>query len=159
MGDRCTGHCCKAFVMSASYEDMRRSYEAKMSGQDSFFDTRSDDTAVPIDRYARGHYKDIEIVFPMLVQLGIHMRHPLPDGPPIDHPMAFYTCKNLQANGDCGIYASRPDVCSDYPGRTACQFKGCTWDAARRGEHIVPMSELVSKLETVIGDAARKALL
>jgi uncharacterized protein len=41
----------------------------------------------------------------------------------------WYTCRHLQPNGDCGIYESRPLMCSDYPYNGGkCEFEGCTWD-------------------------------
>lgn len=39
-----------------------------------------------------------------------------------------YTCKHLQENGDCGIYETRPWMCSAYPYGKACTKEGCTAD-------------------------------
>lgn len=39
-----------------------------------------------------------------------------------------YTCKHLQKSGDCGIYESRPRMCSNYPYGKACENVNCTAD-------------------------------
>ena len=39
----------------------------------------------------------------------------------------LFTCKNLQSDGDCSIYDSRPRMCSDYPYGRQCGLKECTW--------------------------------
>lgn len=48
---------------------------------------------------------------------------------------AFYTCKNLLTNGDCGIYETRPKMCREYPhyGRAGalCRYSTCTWSRYR----------------------------
>lgn len=44
----------------------------------------------------------------------------------------YYTCKNLLPNGDCGIYQTRPVLCSAYPYGRTCRYSDCTWDAVRQ---------------------------
>lgn len=39
----------------------------------------------------------------------------------------YYTCRHLEANGDCGIYETRPQMCRNYPNGTACERIGCTY--------------------------------
>lgn len=41
----------------------------------------------------------------------------------------IYTCKELQPNGDCGIYAERPHMCRDYPYGRPCEQPACTMNA------------------------------
>lgn len=48
-----------------------------------------------------------------------------------DEPFIRYSCRNLQENGDCGIYDSRPSMCRRYPYCGVCRFAGCTWDAVK----------------------------
>jgi len=40
-------------------------------------------------------------------------------------PGAFYRCKNHQADGTCGIYDSRPTMCSKFPYGRVCTFGPC----------------------------------
>lgn len=40
---------------------------------------------------------------------------------------AYYDCRNLQANGDCGIYARRPAMCRAFPNGQPCDKRGCTY--------------------------------
>ena len=37
-----------------------------------------------------------------------------------------YTCKNLGADGNCQIYADRPQLCRDFPDQEGCKFWKCT---------------------------------
>ena len=43
-----------------------------------------------------------------------------------------FTCRNLQPNGDCGVYEARPAMCRDFPYDRRCGVPGCTW-ASRCG--------------------------
>lgn len=37
-----------------------------------------------------------------------------------------YRCKALLANGDCGVYEERPEMCRRYPDGGECRVAGCT---------------------------------
>lgn len=41
-----------------------------------------------------------------------------------------YRCKNVLPNGDCGIYETRPGMCSGFPYGRDCQYAACTWTRA-----------------------------
>src|ERR1700690_370117 len=66
---------------------------------------------------------DYALILDMIIQL--------PDAPDDHGPR--YTCRHLLASGDCGIYETRPKLCSEFPYGRDCNVEGCTWDAARDG--------------------------
>lgn len=73
--------------------------------------------------------QDIETIFPNLSPLGFG---PHPHGEVVtQEPRHWYRCKALKDNGDCGIYATRPRMCSEYPYGDRCKYTSCTWDRAR----------------------------
>ena len=39
---------------------------------------------------------------------------------------SMFTCARLQENGDCGIYETRPRMCTDFPYGRPCDVQGCT---------------------------------
>ena len=94
---RCTGHCCRAFPLPFGPEELA----AKAWG-----------------------YQDGEQIAAMAIYLGQL------EGPPEPHcslgPAHYYTCKNLQDNGDCGIYDDRPQMCRGYPYGGQCGYTACT---------------------------------
>ena len=112
MGDRCTGHCCKRFHIGGwTYQELGLAFEAFLAGRNLVY----------LDNgggFGRRMPEDVEVIYPMIV--------PLPQDPP-----GFYTCRHLQANGDCGNYDDRPEMCRSYPYERACGFQDCTWDAAK----------------------------
>lgn len=55
------------------------------------------------------------------------------DGTRLERGAWWYTCRHLQPNGDCAIYARRPRMCSGFPYGARCLYRECTWDAARAG--------------------------
>lgn len=122
---RCTGHCCRAFALPYSPDQLRRArevWEAYLAADaPEVFDWPSD-VAVP---------EDVDIIEPMVIHLGEFTRNPLFDGDG-DAPVApshFYTCRNLSESGDCTIYEDRPKMCRGYPYGRECRFPGCTLDA------------------------------
>jgi Fe-S-cluster containining protein len=40
---------------------------------------------------------------------------------------AFYTCKHLTPDKQCGIYDRRPGMCAAYPYSQRCNYLNCTW--------------------------------
>lgn len=95
---RCTGHCCRGFNVPV--------IEA-YGGLDKFRAAWADEA----DSEAR-------IIADMLT--------PLPKAT-IDDPQT-YDCKHHKAaTGDCGIYATRPRMCSAFPyDGQPCEKPGCT---------------------------------
>jgi Fe-S-cluster containining protein len=99
--DRCSGECCRKFVLSVSYERLNR------------LAVQEDEEAVQ--------------VLDMLIPLGVS---PTIHGEMREH----FTCRHVQANGDCGIYETRPALCRRYPYGAECEHKDrCGWTAARAG--------------------------
>lgn len=123
MGDRCTGHCCRNFFLPLTPEELKESYDAAL------------DFKLGRDIGNKQIIQDIETIYPMVIFLGLVDRESLdgefpPQGEklPIQSKQNRYTCKNLQPNGDCGIYETRPVMCSEFPYDRPCEFKSCTWD-------------------------------
>lgn len=114
---RCSGHCCKAFVLNGhSLESLRAEAEA-------------------------GH-PDAAVWLPLVVPLGKHAAHPLGDEKivgwsmtaPSETECEWFSCNALQPNGDCGVYGTdaRPNCCSTWPYRgEPCVFVDCTWEEGR----------------------------
>lgn len=114
MADRCTGHCCRAFELGYSPEELRAEYLAAVAGDPRI--------------------NEIQIIGPMLIYLGAHRSNPVHpmDGEPYDKPKHFYTCRNLTLDGNCAIYEHRPSMCRDFPYAARCRYQGCEWDDARQ---------------------------
>lgn len=128
--DRCTGHCCRAFVLPVSPDERWRDLWAWLQrGEDG-------DGGQWFDDEGERHLPHGEIaqIASMVVPLG---RFPYPPGvahnqrPDGDEPVWWYTCSNLRPDGNCGIYATRPDMCRDYPYGRVCQYTDCAWSAAK----------------------------
>lgn len=123
MGDRCSGHCCRSFSLPFSPADIERMRVA-LAGEEAW----PEDLIYPMDA---------EVLVPMLVYLGEHANPPHGRlSPELVHPVDgmryhWYTCSHLQENGDCGIYAERPSMCSLYPYEKGCKWLDCEWDAAK----------------------------
>lgn len=99
--NRCTGHCCKAFTLPISPDELK----AKA-----------------------GVYRDGHIIADMAVYLGTGT-HDLKTGEFVKQENSgwhVYGCRHLQGNGDCGIYENRPFMCRDYPYGHPCKFENCT---------------------------------
>jgi len=93
-GKRCT-KCCQAIWVSG--------LSAKFIDGD---DIAEGDTLFARENWTRITTEQAEQINPYMVE---RMRK----GPGLDNS-AFYTCKNLTEDG-CGVYDSRPVVCSGYP--------------------------------------------
>lgn len=115
MGDRCTGHCCRAFTLPRSPEELAEGYRAWLH-------------QVP----GANLVHDIHLIYPMVRHLRLyHAGEVAPDGKVVDQDRHYYRCVHVAENGDCGIYADRPDMCRSYPDGNPCTYAACTWDAAR----------------------------
>ena len=141
MNTRCSGHCCRAFYLPFSHEELRANWRAWRDGTFARGET---------DVFGRGVLQDIDLIYPMVRPLG-HPRHsPAPlkntkaDGSAPGH---YYTCVHLRADGDCGIYADRPAMCRDYPYGIECNYAECTWSTAAVETHALPpVSEALVQL-------------
>jgi Fe-S-cluster containining protein len=119
MSSRCSGDCCKAFVLGngqVNIKVLKDNIEHIKSGKKGQ------------DKNGYGHIQDVKVLASMLVSLGKFTKHPL-TGAKYSIPKELFTCKHLQDNGDCGIYESRPNMCRDYPHGKPCEYPGCTWSA------------------------------
>ena len=100
---RCTGHCCVAFPLPYSLEQIR-----------AMVARETETIAEDIDTVA-------EMVYPIdWVPTSEEVAH--------DKDWGHYTygCKHLQETGDCAIYERRPRMCRDYPYGSRCPIEGCT---------------------------------
>lgn len=128
---RCRGDCCRAFTIcvntvgSVSPALLKRMGEAwgeyisaDPDQQDDVLE-RWKDNLVPMSH-------DSDIVADMVVFLGEFTHHPVV-GSLVDEgrPAHFYSCKNLQPNGDCGIYEDRPKLCRDFGRFEPCPYPTC----------------------------------
>ena len=103
MGDRCRGDCCRRLYLP--------------------FATRA--------AIAASDSPDAKTIAEMVIPLEDQTR--APDGSPsLPKHGLYFTCKNLQPNGDCGIYETRPEMCRTYPDGYRCKSGDlCQWDEAR----------------------------
>lgn len=128
MGDRCTGHCCKAFTLPYDPKELR---EKTLAGKFSDGD---------------------EKVADMVIYLGFAE---LPPNGPAHHnthglPDHWYTCKNLTPEGNCAIYEDRPRLCRDFPYKAPCPYPACEWHPELRPDvkvsKLVPLKMLKKRL-------------
>ncbi|MGZ3653388.1 MAG: YkgJ family cysteine cluster protein [Bdellovibrionota bacterium] len=93
---RCVGHCCRGFSLEHPLSVVQAEYERWRADPESA-------TLIP----------DISTIAPMLIPLGVFRRQEL------------FTCKHLGADGNCGIYETRPRMCRDFPGPKPCPYRNC----------------------------------
>lgn len=123
MAERCTGHCCRAFTLNLSPDEIVRALWALLTSDDNaFYDDEGELRHVT--------WRDFEQIALMVVPLGRLMVPPgvtwFPQGEP---PFWFYTCRNLLPSGDCGVYETRPSMCSQFPYADrghVCPYDACT---------------------------------
>ncbi len=111
-GRRCTGACCRAFNLQYSPAQVK-AWEG--DGEDR-------GTIARMVRFVR------------VVEPGQF----LPMGKRLPHgcqPQYEYSCSNLLANGDCAIYATRPEMCRTFPNGRPCPYPDCEWSDGRAGAH------------------------
>lgn len=152
--DRCRGHCCHGFQLW-DYEYATRRYNELL--------------AMPEDERPESE-EEFLFIYPMLIPLRLPVvsktsRHPFyqlaevqtasdwsldPKNFGPDSPTTTYSCKNLQPNGDCGIYGQRrPKMCERYPNGRPCEFVDCgskinkNWGASSPvgGRDFVPLEK------------------
>lgn len=115
--NRCTGHCCKVVGLPWSPEHLRASRVAELA-----FEVNG-----VWDLALVRHHDGLQIAN-MLESTGPLIRHAV-TGKEIPPGYWGYRCKNQLPNGDCGIYETRPRMCSEYPYQGApCEWAGhgCT---------------------------------
>ena len=95
---RCTGHCCKAFGLSLSLDELRT-----------------------------GNNPDHRFVANMVIPLGYFASGELlPDGD-VSKGGEYYTCKHFDTEtGDCLVYNIRPHMCRDLGVTIRCNKRGCS---------------------------------
>lgn len=121
-GGRCTGDCCRAFVLSATYGDALRAYDAWRAGAQSYVGHGGGQRWIPVD---------IHLLATMIRPLGEFTTHPI-TGREYDRPTTLYFCVHLDGDGDCGIYDRRPEMCRNYPYGRRCEYPDCAWDYGRK---------------------------
>ena len=128
MSTRCTGHCCRAFILGAMTPEELAKLEANFWRREGVCDAFG---WICGDRGLRT-IEDIGWWLPWIKHLGKFDDNPTKttskktvDG----HD--YYTCTQLSAEGDCKAYEHRPHFCRSYGIECACTFPGCTWSGAR----------------------------
>src|SRR6186713_2485093 len=98
---RCTGNCCRQFSLEFPLSEVEADYAR----------FRADPGSAKIP--------NIETIAPMIVSLGKFRGQEL------------FTCRNLSADGNCGIYDTRPKMCRDFPGPDPCPYRNCASHGAQ----------------------------
>lgn len=127
--DRCSGHCCMNLGIEVSPEALERSYlEWKASPYEKINMTGIETKKIPA-------YHEIWLLYPMLQFLYADNIHP--DGEAErDDKIYHYKCKNF-IDGNCSIYAHRPNMCSSFGNDNGCGYKECTWKAAKEKREVI----------------------
>jgi len=107
--DRCTGHCCRCFTLNISLEGLK---QLVAEFQEPYSEVELDNIQVA------------QMVIPLSGEAEQEaIRVTGSKGTP---GIPRFTCKNLQSDGNCGIYESRPKMCRDYPNTGTCEYSECT---------------------------------
>jgi Fe-S-cluster containining protein len=122
LADRCNGLCCKAFVLgNYSHEELKFAFEHRRSAGESVQVPQGIRWIKPLE---------IETWWPWMIHLGKFEVHPT-TGDSFGKEVDFYTCSQLQPNGDCAVYKNRPHFCQSYgTSQCACEHKDCAWDVS-----------------------------
>ncbi len=152
MGDRCTGHCCRAFHLPFGPDELRAKGEASRRLRLADIEEQVDhfvrlpdcsETREEVHRRLSAIRKisDVEFMADNAVYLGqgTAARRPMRiERPEFALQVAeshYYTCKLFDAEaGNCTAYDTRPKVCSGYPYGRPCLYTECTCDEARSGK-------------------------
>lgn len=117
---RCTGHCCRAFVIPAIHRvGGLRHWKLLVRVRDPRFDS-----------------DDARFIADMLIDLDREATvDPLTQWP-LGEPHALYGCRHYDAAaGNCTVYDRRPLMCSGFPYDNqpdGCKAEGCTRVCVRR---------------------------
>jgi len=95
---RCVGHCCRCFYL--------REGETFEQVHDEYAKWQTDPAANPED--------EIQVIAPMLVPRGKDR-----------NGRSLFTCKHLKNGKNCGIYATRPDMCREVGTEVPCLHPYC----------------------------------
>ena len=125
MSNRCTGHCCKAFQISAGLDEIKRRAP------------NLDDGAFIVDMLIPLYSGPLGEMPPELRAIT-----DIPDDGAPDAMRHVYTCRHFDG-AQCQSYESRPAMCRRYPYERKCEFKGCEWAAAREGRTVIRFDEAV----------------
>lgn len=113
----CGGACCRRFTLPWSFTELTNAWSQSIRFS----------LGVYVD--AEGHelhnYTDIEQIHDMVIPLGMHYWNPQEPDVILDTPVYHYTCRHLTPSGRCGIYQSRPSMCSCYPYGKSCRYQEC----------------------------------
>ncbi len=120
--NRCTGHCCRRFVLPFSLEKMREKLKT-LHEASSLSDLQA--------AYIADLAQVIDMVIPLPEPTFDECRDLSAPGAEVSDPAGtaglWFTCRNLDTDtGDCNVYETRPKMCRDYPYGAQCTFKGCT---------------------------------
>ena len=132
--DRCTGHCCMAFTLPMSPEEIWANYDRWARGGQPIVMSSTDVKLMPV-------IQDIHIIAPMVEYLGHLTKVPPRQIQPTNDellgkprlPNHFYRCKHFDAKKKiCTIYEHRPAMCRNYPYGVDCNYAACTWKSHKR---------------------------
>lgn len=133
---RCTGHCCRAFFLPYSYEQLQAK---KADGSLRARDEQVPDMVIPL-----GQYENLPVELKAIVPPGSDSN---------DH---YYTCKNYDtATGNCKVYETRPHMCSDYPYGSSCKYMGCTRKTECDRASMDQLSKEIKAVEQVLKPYAK----
>lgn len=120
--DRCTGECCKAFVLNNyTKEELQYSYDQLKLPLEMRWVDPPGRIVIPVE---------IKIWWPWMIYLGNYDKHPI-TGKEYPEGYDFFTCSQLLPNGDCAVYEQRPHFCRGYGVTIDCEHDCCTWHSGR----------------------------
>jgi Fe-S-cluster containining protein len=127
---RCRGQCCKAFTLTTSVRVNPWLLARMGEVWTALAACETDAERDPIVRDAEERLiplvRDADVVADMVIWLGEFSANPLTGAPVADgQTQDCYTCKNLQPNGDCGVYEDRPALCRSYGVSGPCEYALC----------------------------------
>ena len=127
---KCGGYCCERFCLAYSKEELHAMYLAwTLRARDGAAAHMIKNAELAV-RDLRSDYKtfDIHLIYPMLIDLGVHDWNPNKPrkkirGAKIQH----WGCKHFDKKTRlCTIYDIRPTMCRVYPNGCTCTYPGCT---------------------------------
>ena len=147
--NRCTGHCCEAFYLPVSPDELRLSYEEWMRREEPGSELSREVPTGHTEVSARALYgqvaRDIHLIFPMVRHIG-YLTAAAAGAPHVNQVDPgrkghWYTCAHYDREAQrCGIYAHRPRMCREYPYGQRCAYEACTWETEK--EHPLPRETL-----------------
>lgn len=134
--DRCTGHCCRSFLLRLSPAELAQLRTDPHASDDERLIASM---VIPLGKFhsnptqlIKGEswaekalnlgLKSDEHIKSLEEQMGSGDRW-LSMSRLGDH---YYACRYVLLNGDCSIYENRPQMCRSYPNGHECAFEECT---------------------------------